>query len=229
MNEIIIKMFLDVSVAAMLCITIYYCIKLNKKVQLLQDSKSDLAQLITQFDESMQQATVSINDIHRASKKINENIQGKLDKANYLADDLAFMIERANKSADRIEKHVTPGRIAASNDTGVAPHDGIKQHMPTPANEPANPKQRLKETTARLRDRTKADVDATRKASQRSNAAEPEGKKGIEAMMERIGEMRDNAPAASVASRNSSRARNRSRSKSEQDLMEALKRESSKG
>ncbi|TAF39371.1 MAG: hypothetical protein EAZ66_04825, partial [Alphaproteobacteria bacterium] len=112
MNELIIMLVLDSGVALLLGATIYFCTKLNKRVKQLQDSKSELAMLIQQFDESTRLATVSITEIQRASKKINENIEAKLQKANYLADDLASMIERASKTADRIENQISNGRSA---------------------------------------------------------------------------------------------------------------------
>jgi hypothetical protein len=113
-GSILLSLFLDVIVAGLLSVMIVYCIKLNKRIRVLQDSKSELAQLIQRFDESTQKATVSINEIHKASKKINENIQARLDKANFLADDLAFMIEKGTKLADRMEGDISGARGGAS-------------------------------------------------------------------------------------------------------------------
>lgn len=217
MSELALKLLLDISVACLLVATIYYCTKLNKRVKMLQDSKSELAQLIRQFDESTQQAMGSINEIHKASKKINENIQAKLDKANYLADDLAFMIERANKTADRIEQQITGGRQAvtasakaelsgsAASPASVAPR---RSREPEPEATP-EPARRAERTTQSTRTSTQ----------EQPQSASSQEKKGIEAMMERISELRAGKDDATRAKRPVARLR----SKSEQDLLQALK------
>ena len=90
-------------IAVLLAVTICYCWVLNRRIRILQDSKSELAQLLKHFDESTQRASESIIALQTASKKIGENIQFRIDKANYLLDDLSFMIEKGNTLANRIE------------------------------------------------------------------------------------------------------------------------------
>ena len=197
MSELMMKMTLDVSVALMLVLTIYYCIKLNKRIKVLQDSKSELAQLIKQFDESTQQATDSIIEIQRASKKISTNIQEKLDKANYIADDLAFMIERGNKTADKMDSRITGGRATrAANEDNAAT--------------------RAKAERA-VRSARRPRSDATRASTTDGNSDKKNG--GIEAMMERISELK----SGQADTKKPSRQMARMRTKSERDLMDAMK------
>lgn len=110
MQNLVLTMFLNSITAVLLLATIIYCLKLNKRIRVLQDSKSELARIIREFDESTKRATQSINEIHAATTRISENIQHKIDKANYLADDLEMMIERGNKMAGKIE----PAPVRAS-------------------------------------------------------------------------------------------------------------------
>lgn len=111
--SVAVSLFADVIVALLLITTIVFCLKLNKRIRILQDSKSELAQLIEKFDQSTVRATHSIHEIHKASKKIAENMQARLDKANFLADDLAFMIEKGSKIADRMDGGIASARSAA--------------------------------------------------------------------------------------------------------------------
>ena len=83
--------------AGLLLVTLIYCLKLNKRIKVLQDSKSELARIIREFDDSTQRATKNINEIHAATMRISENIQHKIDKANFLADDLEALVARGNK------------------------------------------------------------------------------------------------------------------------------------
>jgi uncharacterized protein YoxC len=216
MSEIVLKMLLDVSVAGLLAATIFYCIKLNTRIKLLQDSKSELAQLIQQFDESTQQAVASIQEIQRASRKIGENIQTKLDKANYLANDLEFMIERANKTADRIEQQISHGRGSNTNTNANAAASATTRN--TTAREDARPSPAATEMKAR------AAAPQTMSSPSQEKSAD---KKGIEAMMERISELKGGtkSEASDTRPQQAQRPMARLRSKAEQDLLQALKRD----
>lgn len=103
MQPSVLSIFMDLVMVALLLATIVYCLRLNKRIKVLQDSKSELARIIREFDDSTKRATKNINEIHAATERISENIQHKIDKANYLADDLEMIIEKGNKMAGRVE------------------------------------------------------------------------------------------------------------------------------
>lgn len=97
MENALLSILVNGLMAALLCATMIYCWRLNKRIRVLQDSKSELARIIREFDESTQRATQSIAEIHRATNRLSENIQHKIDKANFLATDLELMIEKGNR------------------------------------------------------------------------------------------------------------------------------------
>ena len=116
---------LDLLIVALLATTIGYCWLLNKRIKILQDSKSELAQLLKYFDESTEKASESIIALQTASKKIGENIQHRVDKANYLVEDLSFMIEKGTKLADQMEASFAVNRAQARvmRDAPAAPSE----------------------------------------------------------------------------------------------------------
>jgi len=103
MTEAIASLVVNMLIVVLLAVTIGYCWVLNRRIRILQDSRSELAQLLKHFDESTQRASESIIALQTASKKIGENIQLRIDKANYLIDDLAFMMEKGSKLANQLE------------------------------------------------------------------------------------------------------------------------------
>lgn len=94
MESLVVKLLADAFIAILLLATIIYSWKLNKRIRVLQDSKGEMAKLIERFDRSTEQASKGINEIHKISKSINDHIENHIAKANYIADDLAFMIEK---------------------------------------------------------------------------------------------------------------------------------------
>ncbi len=105
-----VPLLFDIVVLLFLGVTIYVCFKLNKRIAALQDGRSELAEIVHEFDETTQRATQSIAELHSATQRISENIQHRIDKANFLADDLQMLIERANKAMNKLEPHASEGR-----------------------------------------------------------------------------------------------------------------------
>lgn len=103
-------MLINAVIIVLLAITIGYCWLLNRRIKVLQDSRGELAQLLKHFDDSTQRASESIVGLQTASKRIGENIQHRIDKANYLLDDLAFMIEKGSKITNQMEASFAVGR-----------------------------------------------------------------------------------------------------------------------
>ena len=119
MQNVVLSLVINVLMAALLLATMVYCRRLNTRVKLLQDSKSDLARIIQDFDESTKRATESIAEIHRATNRLSENIQHKIDKANFLADDLQYMIEKGQKMSGKVD--TTPTRPVRTESPASTP------------------------------------------------------------------------------------------------------------
>ena len=97
MENAVLSILVNGMMAVLLFVTIIYCWRLNNRIRILQDSKSELARIINEFNESTERATQSIKEIHSATDRISENIQHKIDKANFLVTDLDFMIEKGQR------------------------------------------------------------------------------------------------------------------------------------
>lgn len=97
MENLVLSILVNGMMAVLLFVTIVYCWRLNNRIRVLQDSKSELARIIHDFNESTERATQSIKEIHEATDRISENIQHKIDKANFIVTDLDIMIERGTR------------------------------------------------------------------------------------------------------------------------------------
>lgn len=103
MTGLVANVLLNILLVALLMATIGYCYVLNRRIRILQDSRSELATLLKQFDDSTVKASETIVAMQTASKKIGDNIQLRIDKANYLLDDLSYAIEKASRLTSQIE------------------------------------------------------------------------------------------------------------------------------
>ncbi len=104
------RLVLDIIIASLLVATIIYATMLNKRLNSLRKNREDMAKLISQFNEATVRAESSIPKLRKAADEAGQTLQERVEKAQSLRDDLAFMIERADTSANRLEQAVRTSR-----------------------------------------------------------------------------------------------------------------------
>jgi len=122
------KLVLDLMVSVLLAVTIVYAWVLNQRLSQLRRNRDDLAKVVSSFNDATARAEAGIPKLRKAAEESGQALQERVEKAQSLRDDLAFMIERADAMADRLEEAV---RIA---------REEIRNPQPAPAARPAAPR-----------------------------------------------------------------------------------------
>ncbi len=123
---------LDVLVAVLLVITIGYAIVLNRRLGRLRRDKSQLERLAATFGQATARAEESIGKLKNTADSLKERI----DNAQALRDDLAFLIDRGSSAADRLEE-----TVRAARKEGVSrPRPGLKKPAEAHGNGEISPK-----------------------------------------------------------------------------------------
>lgn len=104
------KLVLDLIIAILLAATIAYAAVLNNKLNQLRKNRDDLAKLVAAFNDATMRAEAGIPKLKRASEEASSTLIDRVEKAQSLRDDLAFMIERADAMANRLEGSVRTAR-----------------------------------------------------------------------------------------------------------------------
>lgn len=107
------KLVLDVIIALLLAATILYAVVLNRRLGILRRNGDELAKLIARFNEATLRAESSIPKLRKAAEEAGQALQERVEKAQSLRDDLAFMIERADTMATKLEAGVRNARSEA--------------------------------------------------------------------------------------------------------------------
>jgi phage-related minor tail protein len=201
MADLVLTVFLDGLMAVLLMITTVYCWKLNKRIRILQDSRSELAQIIRQFDESTREATKAIAEIHEATRNLTDNIQLKIDKASYLADDLEIMIDRGAKMA---------GRMDSSGGYAASPEPVARKAAPSrPAAKPSR-RPIMEDENVEVESVSREEVEAARQRGRQ--------KSSLDSVLKKVSGRRDE-PGTEAQAKPGARLR----SKAEEELFDALK------
>lgn len=104
------KIILDLLVSVLLIATIGYAVMLNQRLSSLRKNRDDLAKIIVSFNDATVRAETAIPKLRKAAEDAGQSLQERVEKAQSLRDDLAFMIERADTMANRLENGVRSAR-----------------------------------------------------------------------------------------------------------------------
>jgi hypothetical protein len=100
----------DLTVAVLLVITIYYAAKLSRRLSALRADKAALQTLVQSLTQASQSAEAGIRGLRSAAEESGRELQKKLQEAQGLRDDLAYMIDRGGSLADRMESSLRTRR-----------------------------------------------------------------------------------------------------------------------
>jgi len=111
------SLILDLLVAVLLVVTIGFAVILNKRLGNLRGDRKALEKLAVTFGESTVRAEEGIKILLHTT----DVLQQRLDQAQALKDDLAFLIERGDRAADNLENLVRATRNAAGGESTARP------------------------------------------------------------------------------------------------------------
>jgi hypothetical protein len=153
----------DVVVAGFLGVTIYFCYRLNQHLVAFRDGREEMQEWIDKLNQSIGNAEQTIAALRKTQDTHADKLQMRIEKAEFIANDLDFMIDRAGKLAaglgvavqeSREERPKTgAGRGMMVEDEPLPPVKGknVKSGIETIAKkaDPAAPRAELREDNAR--------------------------------------------------------------------------------
>lgn len=222
------NLVLNTLIAVLLCVTIAYCWVLNRRIKILQDSRGELALLLKHFDESTKRASDSIIGLQTASKKIGENVQIRIEKANYALDDLAYMIEKGEQVANKLEASFAVNR-ARNRVMAEQPAPAPVAEKPAPVAEKA-----AKPIRIEYPKEEPESAESLMQAAEKALSSRDKTAASLEAVLERVvgrSKLQDNEAANGGGASSGwppqakveRAAPSRSRSRAEQELLDMIK------
>lgn len=137
MVDLPLNTILDVAIILLLVPTIVYAVILNRRLSALRSSKDELAKVVSSFNEATMRAEAGIPKLKKATLEANNALQERVEKAHALRDDLAFMIERAEETADRLEGAVRTSRVSDAPAAAPGPAPAPMRQAPQMPARPA--------------------------------------------------------------------------------------------
>ncbi len=101
---------LEIVLAFLLAATLFHAVRLERALGVLERDRAALQELVTGFNSSTRQAEVGIQRLRGAAEGAGQQIAQRVDAALALKDDLALLVERGDRLADRMDALVRASR-----------------------------------------------------------------------------------------------------------------------
>ncbi len=101
---------LEIALIVLLAATLFHALRLERALGVLKRDRAELESLVTTFDTATQQAEQGIARLRGATEGAGMELTRQLDRAAAIREDLHFLNERANTTADRLESALGKAR-----------------------------------------------------------------------------------------------------------------------
>ena len=101
---------LELGLSGLLLATLFHALRLERALGVLKRDRGALEALVAGFNVSTSQAESSVARLRQAADSAGRDIAQRIDTATTLRDDLAFLSERGDRLADRLEALVRQSR-----------------------------------------------------------------------------------------------------------------------
>jgi hypothetical protein len=131
----------EVALAMLLAATLWYAIRLERRLGVLRRDNAALEALVAGFNEATSRAEASTARLRATAEGAGKQVAEQVEGAGRLRDDLLFLLERGEQLADRLDTAVREARGLVAD--RAAPQRPGLGAMPTPpAAEPEAPRVR---------------------------------------------------------------------------------------
>lgn len=122
---------LEVALVGLLGLTMVHAIRLERAIKTLRHDRAAFGEAIAGFDASTRQAEANLGKLQCVANEAAQLVSRRVQQASALKDDLAYLSERGETLADRLDSLVRAGRsLSTPPATDPAPE-------PAPAYAPA--------------------------------------------------------------------------------------------
>jgi hypothetical protein len=115
---------LELVLIVLLAATLFHAIRLERALGVLKRDRAQLQELVAGFNASTQAAEQGIARLRATADGAGRVISRQVDMAQRLRDDLTFLTERGERTADRLEQLVRSGRMPVPEVLPDPPHPG---------------------------------------------------------------------------------------------------------
>jgi hypothetical protein len=112
---------LDIFLIVLLVLAIGYGFVLNRRIVALRRDQKDLDKLAASFNAATVRAEAGVAQLRSATENSVRSLQQSINKAETIIGDLDYLLERGERTADRLEGAVRSGEGLVPGERGRRP------------------------------------------------------------------------------------------------------------
>lgn len=101
---------LELALVGLLAATLFHALRLERALGVLKRDRVALEELVSGFNASFRQAEIGIEQLRVAADGAGRQVARQVDAGRTVQGDLAFLVERGERAADRLEQMVRAAR-----------------------------------------------------------------------------------------------------------------------
>ena len=101
---------LEIGLMGLLVATLVHAVRLRQALAILKHDRGPLEELMRAFAVSTREAQTGVDQLRQTADGAGRRIAQQIETANALRDDLAYMTDRAERPADRLDLAVRGSR-----------------------------------------------------------------------------------------------------------------------
>ena len=105
------QVMLEVALLVLLAATLFHALRLERALGVLKRDRAVLEELVTGFNESTRQAETGIERLRSTADGTGRQMARQTETAQRLHDDLAFLADRSDRLAERLEAAIRSARM----------------------------------------------------------------------------------------------------------------------
>lgn len=126
-----LTLIVEIVVAVLLLVTMGISLILNRRLGNLRANQEEMRRLIGDFDKALAKARHGMSELKITSAAADTAHEERMKQAKTLRDELGFMVETADRLADRLAGEASSNRVAKQQ--RAAPPVGTAQERAEPA------------------------------------------------------------------------------------------------
>lgn len=104
------SLMIDVIIAILLAVTIFYAYRLSKVINVIRDSRADLSVLIRDLNSGIIRAEQAIHGLREIAIGSGDELQDRINKSRELVDELLLINEAGENLANRLSNITASGK-----------------------------------------------------------------------------------------------------------------------
>jgi hypothetical protein len=128
--------FLEAVLVLLLAATLFHALRLERALGVLKRDRAVLEELVEGFNESTRQAETGIERLRHAADGAGRQMARQIETAQRLRDDLAFLADRSDRLAERLESAVRSARMVGDSAVLPSAQAAATATPPVPAEPP---------------------------------------------------------------------------------------------